>query len=75
VLIQLADVLVGIASERLNRKASRYSAKVQLVDHLESLLQRKIVPTDLSEKKFNMFKINLQGGMVNAISSVGYLCY
>ena len=62
VLIQLTDLLVGIASQRLNQNASPNSAKKQIVDCLESLLGRKIAPTDLYEKKFNMFKINLHGG-------------
>ncbi len=62
VLIQLADVLVGAASARYNRKLAPGSAKKNVVWHLESQLQRKIAPTGLGEKKFNLFKINLAGG-------------
>ena len=62
VLIQLADVLVGIASESLNKGVTPGSAKQQVVQYLKSLLKRKIVPTALSEKKFNIFRINLEGG-------------
>lgn len=62
VLIQLADVLVGIASQSLNKGVTPGSAKENAVQYLESLLERKIVPTALSEKKFNVFRINLQGG-------------
>lgn len=62
VLIQLVDVLVGIASESLNKGVSPGSAKQQVVRYLESLLKRKIAPTALSEKKFNIFRINLEGG-------------
>ncbi len=61
VLVQLADVLVGIASESLNKRATPGSAKRQVVQYLESLLARKIAPTALSEKKFNIFRINLAG--------------
>lgn len=62
VLIQLADVLVGLAASTLNRKLAQGSAKKELLLHMERLLQRKISPTSFCEKKFNVFKINLQGG-------------
>jgi len=62
VFIQMTDFLIGIASERLNQKGTHGSAKQQAVQYLEELLKRKIAPTALSEKKFNIFKINLQGG-------------
>jgi len=62
VLLQLSDLLVGIASARLNGRLKEGSAKEEVVLHLEGLLGRKIASTPLSEKKFNVFKINLQGG-------------
>ena len=62
VLLQLSDVLVGIASARLNSRLREDSAKKEVVLHLEGLLGRRIASTPLSEKKFNVFKINLQGG-------------
>jgi hypothetical protein len=62
VLMQLSDVLVGIAAGKLNRRVSKGSTKHKLLIHLEEKLQRKIGPTALSEKKFNIFKIDLQGG-------------
>jgi len=62
VLLQLSDLLVGIASARLNGRLNKGSAKEEVVLHLEGLLGRKIASTALSEKKFNVFKINLQGG-------------
>lgn len=62
VLIQFTDVLVGIASAHLNKKLAQGSAKQEVAKHLENLLGRKIAPTSLSEKKFNVFKINLEGG-------------
>ncbi len=62
VLIQLADVLVGLASARLNDRLTPGSAKEAAVVHLEGLLKRKVEPTALCEKKFNVFKINLHGG-------------
>ncbi|MFZ3046781.1 MAG: DUF3800 domain-containing protein [Desulfatirhabdiaceae bacterium] len=62
VLIQMADVLVGLVSGRLNNRLNPDGAKEEVVQHLEKLLGRKIVPTALCEKKLNVFKINLQGG-------------
>ena len=62
VLIQLADVLVGLASARLNDRLTPGRAKEGAVAHLEGLLGRRVAPTALSEKKFNVFKINLNGG-------------
>jgi hypothetical protein len=62
VLIQLADVLTGAASARLNDALSPDSAKFQLLSHLESCLGRKIAATYKGEQKFNVFVINLQGG-------------
>ncbi len=62
VLIQLADVLIGLASARLNNRLALGSAKENAAIHLEGLLGRRIAATALCEKKFNVFKINLQGG-------------
>lgn len=62
VLMQLTDVLVGASSSRLNRIATPGGAKSEIVNHLESHLGKKILPTALSEKKFNVFRISLQGG-------------
>lgn len=62
VLIQLTDVLVGLASARLNDRLAPGSAKGNAVAHLERLLGRRIVSTALSEKKFNVFRISLNGG-------------
>lgn len=61
-LIQLADVLVGLASARLNDRLAPGSAKEGATVHLEGLLGRKVASTALCEKKFNVFKINLNGG-------------
>jgi hypothetical protein len=62
VLIQLTDVLVGLATARLNDRLTPGSAKEAVVGHLEGLIRRKIGSTALCEKKFNVFKINLNGG-------------
>ncbi|MBU0539892.1 MAG: DUF3800 domain-containing protein [Gammaproteobacteria bacterium] len=61
-LIQLADLLLGMASARLNCTLHADSPKAQLVAHLESKLNRQISPTHRGENKFNVFKINLKGG-------------
>jgi hypothetical protein len=62
VLIQLADVLVGLVSGRLNGRLRDGGAKEEVVKHLEALQGREIAPTPLCEKKLNVFKINLHGG-------------
>lgn len=61
VLIQLADLLVGISSAKLNKRLTEGSAKAELADYLEKLLGRKIAPTNLCDKKFNLFRINFGG--------------
>jgi len=63
VLIQLADVLVGLASARLNDRLAPGGSKESSVVHFEGLLGRRVAATALSEKKFNVFKINLRGGL------------
>ncbi len=62
VLIQLTDFLVGMASARLNNRLLSGGNKEKLVKHFEASLGHTITSTALSEKKFNVFKINLNGG-------------
>ncbi|WGZ94959.1 MAG: DUF3800 domain-containing protein [Candidatus Thiothrix putei] len=62
VLIQLADLLLGMASARMNHTLRQGSAKEALVLYLEQKLNRPLAATYRSEHKFNTFKINLQGG-------------
>lgn len=62
VLMQTADVLTGIAAARLNNSLRAGSAKWELVTHLEQALGKKIDATYRSEKKFNVFVIDLAGG-------------
>lgn len=62
VLMQLTDILLGAASSRLNSEAPSSPAKLAIVEQIEARLGRKIAPTWKSEEKFNVFKINLQGG-------------
>ncbi len=69
VLIQLSDVLTGIASTKLNKnfytslgKHGSSRSKEEVILFLEELLGREIAPTSLHDKKFNVFRINLQGG-------------
>jgi hypothetical protein len=62
VLIQLADVLTGAAAAKLNETLREGSSKAQVVLDLERGLGRRIGETRKSEKKFNVFMINLQGG-------------
>lgn len=62
VLIQLADVMTGMAAYRLNNRMREGSAKRQVLEHYERLHGRQISPTHKSEQKFNVFRINLAGG-------------
>jgi len=62
VLIQLTDVLTGIVSARLNQSINCGSAKERLVNHTETLLNKKIKSTPKTEEKLNVFCINLEGG-------------
>jgi hypothetical protein len=62
VLIQLADVLTGMAAYRLNNQVRAGSAKAAVLSHYETLLGREIGPTYKGEQKFNVFRINLTGG-------------
>lgn len=61
-LIQMADLLLGAASSRLNKTLGEGSAKEQVVLALEERLGWKLRATYRGERKFNIFKINLQGG-------------
>lgn len=60
--IQLADILTGLVASKFNNEATG-EAKPTLVQHIETeYLNRPIAPTSKWEEKFNVFKINLQGG-------------
>lgn len=61
--IQLADILTGMVTAKFNKEYRPDSAKAQLIQYLEEkYLSREIAPTPKWEEKFNVFKINLQGG-------------
>lgn len=62
VMIQLADVLTGMAASRLNDQIRLGSAKAKVVHHFEERQGRQIAPTYKGEQKFNVFRINLAGG-------------
>lgn len=62
VLIQLCDLLLGAANSRINATQRDSTAKVVVVQRLESALGRSLAPTHKNEEKFNIFKIRLQGG-------------
>lgn len=59
--IQLADILTGAVFSKFNNQHSG-TAKKALIHQIESHLGRAIAPTPKFEEKFNVFKINLQGG-------------
>lgn len=62
VLIQLVDVLTGTAAARLNGTTESGGAKEIIIAHLEKYLPGgQITHTSRSEKKFNVFVIDLQG--------------
>lgn len=61
--IQLADILTGMVTAKFNKEYKPEAAKAQLIQYLEEkYLSREIAPTAKWEEKFNVFKINLQGG-------------
>lgn len=62
VLIQLVDVLTGMAAHRLNQQLKNGSAKTKVLSHCESLIGHLIRPTPKGEEKFNVFMIELNGG-------------
>jgi hypothetical protein len=62
VLIQLADVLTGAASRRLNQVPAGSDAKEAVAAEIESRLGHPIRATARSEQKFNVFVIDLSGG-------------
>ena len=61
-LLQWADFLLGLASSRMNESLSPGKIKERLVIKMETALNRPLASTNKSEKKFNIFKINLLGG-------------
>ncbi|MEQ9167707.1 MAG: DUF3800 domain-containing protein [Fulvivirga sp.] len=61
--IQLADVLTGLVAAKFNNEIKKGSAKDGLIQHIEqNIIGKPIAPTPKWEEKFNVFKINLQGG-------------
>lgn len=59
--IQLADVLTGLVAAKFNNEISSQTKK-SLIALAETNLNKAILPTPKWEEKFNVFKINLQGG-------------
>jgi hypothetical protein len=61
--IQLADILTGLATSKFNNEIKQDSAKAALINHVEqTYIKKAIAPTPKWEEKFNVFKINLEGG-------------
>ncbi len=61
VLIQFVDVLLGAVSAKINNSITS-QAKLSIIQRLEDGLKHELLPTAVSEKKFNIFKIRLEGG-------------
>ncbi len=60
--IQLADVVTGLVTAKFNSKNTS-KAKLGLIEHIETnYLSKNISQTSKAEEKFNIFKINLNGG-------------
>ena len=59
--IQLSDFLTGCINGKFNDRL-RSSAKLNVLSEIERQLQKPIRQTNKSEEKFNIFRINLQGG-------------
>ncbi len=60
--IQMADILTGLANAKFNNEITS-KAKIGLIEYVENTyLGKSIAPTPKWDEKFNVFKINLQGG-------------
>lgn len=59
--IQLADLLTGIVAGKFNKEI-KSGAKKTLIKLVEERIGSAISPTRKWEEKFNVFRINLQGG-------------
>lgn len=60
--IQLADLFTGLVRSKFNKSLSS-EAKISLISTIENkFLGNTIQPTTKREEKFNIFKINLEGG-------------
>ncbi len=62
VLIQLSDVLTGLAAARLNNSLKPQAFKRILAEYLEKRLGSRLGPTNRDEQKFNVFSMRLEGG-------------
>lgn len=61
ILIQLTDLLLGAGSAKMNNSTNS-QAKLEIIHRLEYGLGYELLPTWIDEKKFNIFKIRLEGG-------------
>lgn len=60
--IQMADILTGLTNAKFNNKTTS-QAKSNLIRYVEeTYLGKPIKPTGKWDEKFNVFKINLEGG-------------
>lgn len=60
VAIQLCDVLIGATQWRMNGSVGTSTAKTAVVRRIEARTRRRIAATYPSERKFNVFEINLE---------------
>lgn len=60
-MLQLCDLLLGMASASLNESVASGSAKYELITYFENTVGSNISPTCQSEHKFNVFCIKLRG--------------
>lgn len=64
IILQLENVIMGAVGYKFNSGASgTSSAKQAIVNRIEMHLKHCIMPTSLSEQKFNVFAIELKGGL------------
>lgn len=59
--IQVTDFLTGAINGKFNSQITS-EAKISVIDKIEEFIGKEISPTGKSVEKFNVFKINLQGG-------------
>lgn len=59
--IQLADIFSGLVAAKFNGITTS-DTKLKLITEVEEYIDKSIRPSPKWEEKFNVFKINLQGG-------------
>jgi len=60
--IQFVDLLIGAVNAKFNNKVKIEGSKSEIIKSIEQKIGKEISATSRSEYKFNIFRIQLQGG-------------